>query len=227
MSDALDSLESVLGHRFSRRDLLEQALVHTSTRGNRSDSYERLEFLGDRVLGLAVAELLFESYPKEEEGALAKRFTALVKGETLARVARVLGLGAYIQLSPSEDEAGGRDNPSILADVCEAVLAALYLDGGLDVAKAVVKAQFTALMAEDLRPPKDAKTTLQEWAQGRGLVLPDYVETGRSGPPHAPTFEVSVTVEGEPPTTASGASKRAAEQLAAEALLARLDEEKK
>lgn len=222
MENGLERLEGALGHRFADRALLRRALVHTSTGGRRKDSYERLEFLGDRVLGLAVAEMLYETFPDEEEGALAKRYTQLVRGETLARVAQALDLGPHVVLAPSEADAGGRDNPSILSDVCEAVLAALYLDGGLAPAVALVRRFFTPLMAEDLAPPKDAKTTLQEWAQGRGLALPAYREVARSGPAHEPIFEVSVSVEGEPPASASGPSKRVAEQTAAEALLSRL-----
>lgn len=222
MESGLERLEGALGHRFADAALLRRALVHTSVGGRRKDSYERLEFLGDRVLGLAIAELLYETFPDEEEGALAKRYTQLVRAETLTRVARALDLGAHLVLAPSEDDAGGRENPSILSDVCEAVLAALYLDGGLAPAVALVRKHFTALMAEDLSPPKDAKTTLQEWAQGRGLPLPAYSEVGRSGPAHEPVFEVSVSIQGHEPAAASGPSKRAAEQMAAEALLVRL-----
>lgn len=225
MTKRLDALQADLGHAFADESLLRRALVHTSTGAVRGENYERLEFLGDRVLGLIVAELLFETFEDEDEGALAKRFTQLVRGETLARVARGLDLGAHIVLAPSEADAGGQENPSILADVCESVLAALYLDGGLDAAKAVVRTHFTPLMEEDLRPPKDAKTALQEWAQGRGLPLPVYRETDRSGPAHAPMFEVSASVQGHAPETASGASKRAAEQTAAAALMKRLAKE--
>jgi ribonuclease-3 len=223
MAAAPENLQSRLGHRFRDPDLLRRALVHRSMGEPRAETYERLEFLGDRVLGLIVAELLFETYPDEEEGALAKRFTALVRGETLARVAVALDLGAHVVLAPSEEDAGGRENPSILADACEAVIAALYIDGGLAAAQAFVRAHWTDLMAEDLSPPKDAKTALQEWAQGHGLALPKYTETARSGPAHAPEFEVSVSVQGLTPQGAVGPSKRAAEQAAAAALLDRIE----
>lgn len=220
----LDALERRLGYVFSDKSLLLRALTHTSVIAKkRHDTYERLEFLGDRVLGLVVAEMLYDHFEHEEEGALAKRFTALVRAETLARVALDLDLGAHMVLAPSEEDGGGRENTSILSDVMEAVIAALYREGGFDVAAAFVRGRWTALMGEDLSPPRDAKTTLQEWAQGRGLALPAYVEINRSGPAHAPEFTVSVTVSGLDPVMATGSSKRTAEQAAAMALLADIE----
>ena len=222
MGERLERLEKTLGHRFSQPQLLRQALTHSSTardRAGRGVTNERLEFLGDRVLGLAVADLLCERFPGEEEGALAKRFTALARREALARVAADIGLARHIVLAPGEEEAGGRDNPNLLADTCEAVIAALFLDGGWQTAAGFVRARWEPLMAEDVEPPVDAKTALQEWAQGQGLALPAYDVVERQGPAHAPTFDVEVRVHGRDPARAAGSSKRAAEQGAAEAML--------
>lgn len=221
--DQLDSICLTLNHTFADVSLLERALTHTSAADTPNDSFERLEFLGDRVLGLIVARLLFESFPHEEEGALARRFAALTRREALARVAQDIDLGACLNLSIAEDEAGGRDNPAILADACEAVLGALYLDGGLDRVDVFVRRYWVAMMDEDLAPPKDAKTALQEWAQARGLGLPHYTDIESSGPSHAPTFIISVSVSGEKPQQAKGSSKRAASLAAAEKLLAVLE----
>ncbi len=213
---------AALGHVFERRELLERALIHASDghgREARTDNYERLEFLGDRVLGLVIAELIFATYRDEREGGLARRHTQLVRREALARVAQTIGLGSHIQLSRSEAEGGGRDNPSILADCCEAVIAALYLDGGLPAATRFIHEYWSPLMRETLEPPIDPKTALQDWAQGRGLPLPRYRVTGRTGADHAPKFEIEVAVEGLPSASAGGRSKRAGENEAARAML--------
>ncbi len=213
---------AILGHAFERRELLERALTHPSDghgRDDRTDNYERLEFLGDRVLGLVIADLLFANYPDEREGELARRHTQLVRREALARVASTIGLGAHIQLSASEAETGGRENPSILADCCEAVIAALYLDGGLPAARGFIHEYWIPRMREAREPPTDPKTALQEWAQGRGLPLPHYRVTGRTGADHAPMFEIEVAVEGLAEVTASGRSKRAGENEAAQRML--------
>lgn len=215
------ALEERLGHRFRRRDLLDRALTHGSLGGG-LESYERLEFLGDRVLNLLIAHMLYERFPSEPEGSLARRHTALVRGEALALVARALDLPPLLRLSRGEVDLGGRDNPTLLADVCEALLGALYLDGGLEVAARVVHRHWTPLMDQDLSPPKDPKTSLQEWAQGRGLPLPLYETVGASGPDHAPTFTVTVRVKGCPEARADGTSKRQAEQRAAALLLERV-----
>ena len=217
-----DLLEEVLGHRFSRPDLLRQSLVHssvTTTRRDRVRSNERQEFLGDRVLALVAADLLYHRFPGEDEGAMARRHAALVRREALARVAEAIGLAQHIVMSEGEEETGGRENSALLADTCEAVIAALYLDGGLQAAAAFIRRQWQPLIDEAKAPPVDAKTALQEWAQARGLPLPAYREVAREGPPHAPVFSVAVSVEGLAPATATGASKRAAEQAAAEVLL--------
>ena len=217
----LDALSARLGHRFDRPALLRQALTHASglARGRHGDSYERLEFLGDRVLSLVVAELLFDRFPHEREGEIARRHSALVRREALAEVAAGIDLGAAILLSRGEAETGGRENPAILADVCEAVIAALYLDGGLVCARGFIERHWRPRIEAAARPPMDAKTTLQEWAQGRSLPLPSYREVGREGPDHGPVFTVEVTVVGQAPLRATGASKRAGEQAAAARLL--------
>ena len=225
MKGEAEILEHALGHRFARPGLLGLALTHSSA-SHDGRSNQRLEFLGDRVLGLVVAQALYERFPDEEEGALAPRLAALVRRDALARVARDIGLGGHVVMSQGEEVAGGRDNPSILADACEAVIAALYLDGGMEPAQRFIRRHWLALMEEDTAPPKDSKTELQEWAQGRGLALPDYTETGRRGPAHAPVFSVRVSVQGADPAAATGPSKRAAEQAAAAALLDRIKGDK-
>jgi ribonuclease-3 len=228
MQTNFDDLETVLGHRISSEELLIRALTHTSittSRSDRGDSYERLEFLGDRVLGLVVAHYLFEFYSEENEGALSRRLTGLVRREALVRVAEKIELGRHIILSPGEEDSGGRTNPGILADICEALIAALYLDGGLPAAERFIRTHWTDLMKETITPPRDAKTELQEWAQGRGLPLPSYTEIHREGPAHAPTFSIQVSVNGESPVSAKGLSKRAAEQEAAGALLQQIGAE--
>lgn len=223
MGDAAAGLEGELGHAFARPELLASALTHPSImqgrQPRRSTPYERLEFLGDRVLGLAVAEMLFQRFPEEPEGWLARRHAALVCRETLARVATSIGLAAHLQISKGEEDAGGRANPGTLADACEAVIGALFADGGFAVGTAFVRRFWAPLMEESLAPPKDSKTALQEWAQGLGKPLPVYRTMGMEGPPHEPIFLVSVEVEGVEPVGGQGPSKRTAEQAAATAML--------
>ena len=218
-------LADALGHDFHHAELLAEALTHPSMRSRRGAAkrgYERLEFLGDRVLGLIIAEILWRRFPEEAEGALTRRHTSLVRRETLAGVAKELELGSYIILSPGEEASGARANPSVLADVCEAVIAALYLDGGLPAARRFVERWWEQRLAKLGGPPRDPKTTLQEWAQARGHALPAYRTVATEGPAHRRTFTVTVTVEGLPPATATGSSKRAAETAAAAAALASL-----
>ncbi len=212
-----------LGHGFARPELLARALTHPSAahrQGGIDDSYERLEFLGDRVLGLIVADLLMARFPREPEGALALRHAELVRRETLAEVAAEIGLDRYLRLAKGEEAAGERQNPALLANACEAVIGALYLDGGLVVAWAFVERLWGARLAADARPPQDAKTALQEWAQARALGLPKYREVGREGPAHEPHFMIEVAVEGQETARGEGRSKRLAEQAAATRLLA-------
>jgi ribonuclease III len=230
----------LIGHSFGRPELLAEALTHRSAlgkpahgrrrtrRGTAPANYERLEFLGDRVLGLVVADLLWRRFADEPEGHLTRRLTQLVRREALARVAGELALGRCLLLSPAEAAAGATRNPGILADVVEAVIAAIYLDGGLSAAFAFVERLWAPLIAEmETAPPRDPKTNLQEWAQGRGLPLPDYRLVATSGPDHAPQFTVAVAVTGHHEASATAASKRAAETAAAAALLARLIDPKK
>lgn len=222
---ALAPLIDALGHRFEHMELLTEALTHpsaSSRRGAKHRGYERLEFLGDRVLGLIVAELLWRRFPDEAEGALTQRHTSLVRREALTKVAKAVGLGDHILLSAGEAAAGARANPSVLADVCEAVIAALYLDGGLPAASRFVERWWEAHLAKLGAPPRDPKTALQEWAQARGRPLPAYHTVAVEGPAHRRTFTVTVSVDGLPPATANGSSKRAAEAAAAAAALAAL-----
>ncbi|MGI9419252.1 MAG: ribonuclease III, partial [Geminicoccaceae bacterium] len=216
------TIETWVGHSFSNQDVLTEALTHPSAtrRGkNAPRNNQRLEFLGDRVLGLAVAHLLIARFPHEEEGPLSRRHAHLVRRETLAEIAGEFGLGDMLTFARSEEAGNGRVNPSILADALEALIGALYLDGGLEPAERFVRARWEPHINTMGRPPRDAKTALQEWAQARGLGLPAYTLLETSGPAHAPEFEIEVTLADFPPMTASASSKRQAEQMAAKALL--------
>ena len=219
------ALETALGYRFKSQPLLERALTHSSVRGTdakRTDN-ERLEFIGDRVLGLAIVELLNAAHPTDNEGEMARRYNTLVRGEACARVARNVNLGEHLILSPSESEHGGRDKDNILADAIEAVLGAVFLDGGFPKARDVITRIWTAEQGSQPADVKaDPKSALQEWAQGQGMALPKYVSLVRSGPDHAPVFTAEVRVPGHESAQGTGASKRAAEQAAASAMLARL-----
>ncbi len=217
-----DALLQRLGISFRDHEFLHNALTHSSTGAQRN--YERLEFLGDRVIGLVIAALLFETFTQDSEGDLAKRHAALVQGKTLARIAREVDLGKALRLSEAERAAGGADNDNILADALESVIGALYMDSGLAPCLDLIKRLWGDSVHVLKRPPQDPKTGLQEWAQARGLPLPEYELMGRSGPDHAPAFEIRVTVQGYPPASATGASRRAAEKEAAAILYAHLKE---
>jgi ribonuclease-3 len=229
---SLDDASAAIGYRFSHPELLTEALTHPSAIGPqprrrgrripRAHGYERLEFLGDRVLGLVVAELLWRRFATEPEGALTRRLTALVRRESLARVAAEIGLDRFLILSRSEAAAGGARNAGILADLCEAVIAAIYVDGGFEAARGFVERWWEPLIGTMAAPPRDPKTSLQEWAQGRGLGLPVYRLIETSGPDHGKRFTVGVAVQGADEATATAGSKRAAETAAAAALLQRL-----
>jgi len=211
-------LENALGHTFARRDLLDQALTHASIPS--SVSYERLEFLGDRVLGLVMAEWLLEAFPNEPEGAIAKRFAALVRKEALLEVADALNLATYVRAFMGERTPLARGQDGILADCCEALIAALYLDGGLDIARAFIRRYWETQLTQRARPPQDAKSALQEWAQARGYDRPKYTITDTTGPDHHPHFTVKVTLQGlTEDVVATGPSKKQAEQRAAEQAL--------
>ena len=224
-SEAAAALQAHLGYAFRDPALLEQALTHSSVGdgARRAADNERLEFLGDRVLGLLTAERLIALDPGASEGDLAPRLNALVSRQTCARVARRMDLGPALRLSPAETRTGGRDKDSILAGACEAVVAALYQDGGLEAASPVFLRFWAEEFAALSEPrPKDAKTRLQEWAQGRGRPLPTYSQIGREGPDHAPVFTVGVAVEGCAPARGDGSSRQLAEKAAAQALLDQL-----
>ena len=222
-SGDLAPLAASLGHEFTDLGRLELAVTHSSVAGVEagSSSYERLEFLGDRVLGLVIAEWLLERHPDESEGAIARRHSALVRADALVQVAEAIDLGRYLRLAPGEEVGGGRKKPAILADACEAVIAALYLDGGIAAAGTFIRCAWASVIAAE--PLQDPKTALQHWALARGLPLPRYEILGRSGPDHAPSFDVQVSVRGKEPAAASGPSKRDAEKAAAAALMLRLE----
>ena len=217
------ALDALLGYRFRDRDLLVCALTHPST-GERKErhAYQRLEFLGDRVLALAVAELLLERFPAEDEGALSRRHIGLVRRETIAQVADNIGLGSHVDASASAKAEEGRARESMLADTCEAVIGALFLDGGLSPARAFIRRHWAEAVIASRQPPRDPKTALQEWLQGKGLPLPTYRVVAQAGSAHAPEFTIEVTADDSRRATAIGASKRSAEQAAACTLLAEL-----
>jgi ribonuclease-3 len=223
-------IEAALGYAFHDPALLEEALTHASSvrppagqRGAGRRSYQRLEFLGDRVLGLAIAHLLIEHFPDDAEGALTHRHVALVRKETLAKVAQAIGLGRWLQVASSEALPGGVLKPAMLADACEALIGALYLDGGLDAASGFIVRHWAPLIEAVRSPPRDAKMALQEWAQARGLERPSYRVVATSGPAHAMTFTVEVGLADQAPIVAEGASKRAAERAAAGLMLQRVE----
>ena len=214
------ALEKRLGYRFKNEALLTRALTHASLRGSRKvrEDNERLEFVGDRVLGLAIVELLEETYPTATEGELARHLNRLVRGETCAKVGRALGLGDFLMLSESEAGSGGRLKTTILADAVEAVLGAIFLEAGYNKARDVVRKLWENEEVSFGYAAADPKSALQEWAQGQGLALPSYVEVERTGPDHAPRFTSEVRIRGKAPARGEGASKRVAEQAAATAM---------
>lgn len=225
-------LPQTIGYEFNRHELLEEALTHPSalvpeSRRRRRPApvkrdFERLEFLGDRVLGLVVADYLWRHFESEPEGDLTRRHTHFVRREALVRVAETIGLGRHLVLSRAEATAGAAGNPGILADACEALIAAIYLDGGFEAASAFVRRFWEPLIEEMQEPPRDPKTALQEWVQARGLPLPAYELVATSGPDHAPLFTVAASVAGGDPASATASSKRTAEAKAAALLLDRL-----
>jgi ribonuclease III len=215
------ALEVRIGHVFADRNLIAAALTHVSAAaGRKRETYQRLEFLGDRVLGLAVSRMLYEAFPEAGEGELSRRLAGLVRKESCAEVALAWGVDCYVRLGEIEQQTR-TPNMAILGDVCEAIVGAVFLDAGFEAAKAVVIASFGERMHSPGRPLRDPKTALQEWAQARGLPAPLYRETARSGPDHAPEFTISVEVPGYRHAEAKGFAKRLAEQAAAAAFIAR------
>jgi ribonuclease-3 len=216
-----DELQRRLGHDFQNPGLLIRALTHVSAPTASEGSYQRLEFLGDRVLGLTIAEMLYAAFPAAPEGELSRRLSELVRRETCAEVALAWDLGPFLKLGAGEVQSGGRRNPAILADACEAIIGAVFLDGGYPAAKALVERAFGALLSASRRSLRDPKSALQEWAQGRGWPTPSYTVVERVGPDHAPQFRVIARVKGIESGLGVGTSKRAAEQEAARNLLLR------
>ncbi len=217
-------IEDRIGYRFADKALLERALTHISALSgprSRAGSYQRLEFLGDHVLGLVISDMLFRAFPFADEGELSRRLADLVRKETCADVARAMDLGPAMRLGNSEIHAGGRQRVAILGDVCEALIGAVFIDGGYAPAADLVERFWQERMLRPVRPLRDPKTVLQEWAQGRGMPAPSYREVERSGPDHDPEFRVAVVIADREPTEGVGRSKRSAEQAAAAAMLTR------
>ena len=218
--DDLASLEAELGYSFRDRGFLVLALTHIGATTKRNATYQRLEFLGDRVLGVCVAAMLYAAFPDAEEGELSRRLADLVRRETCADVALAWGVEAHIRLGQGEKTIAALKR-AILGDLCESIIGAVFLDGGFAPAADLVTRAFGERMRAPTRPLRDPKTLLQEWAQARGLATPNYAELARSGPDHAPEFTVAVTIERYAAIEAKGPSKRIAEQAAAAAFIER------
>ena len=218
----LAKLEEAIGHRFKDRSLLEMALTHISALTGTptvGPHYQRLEFLGDRVLGLVAADLVYRRFPDIAEGALSRRFNLLVRKETCAEVAESWNVAPHIRLGIGEKQSGLRKKAALLGDVCEAIIAAVFLDAGFDVAFKVVESAFAGKLAEPGRVTRDAKSRLQEWAMGLGMPAPTYRLVERTGPDHAPVFIISAELPGYESVRGEGASKKIAEQKAARAFM--------
>jgi len=221
---ATAAVEARIGHKFADSNLLAQAFTHVSALKSgrkRGDSYQRLEFLGDHVLGLVVSDMLYHAFPSADEGELSKRLAELVRKESCADVAKSLGLLDDIKLGAVGSGAHARLRKSVLGDICEAVIGAIFLDGGHAAAAEFVKRNWTERMHKPRRPLRDPKTVLQEWAQGKGLPTPAYREVERTGPHHDPQFRVAVDLPGLAPAEGVGGSKRAAEKVAASVMIER------
>ncbi|MEJ2626294.1 MAG: ribonuclease III [Pseudolabrys sp.] len=218
------ALEDRIGYQFADKTLIDRALTHISalSGGKRAESYQRLEFLGDHVLGLVVSDMLYREFQRADEGELSRRLADLVRKETCADVAREMDVGPALRLGSSESNAGGRLRETILADACEALIGAVFLDGGYAASEAFVVRFWQERMLKPARPLRDSKTMLQEWAQARGLPTPAYRELARTGPHHDPEFRVAVTLPDRPAAEGLGSSKRAAEQAAAAQMLAQV-----
>ncbi len=221
---SLAALEERIGYKFRTSGIVDQALTHVSALKpgkSRSETYQRMEFLGDRVLGLAISEMLFRIFPKATEGEMSRRLSDLVRLETCAAVAEDWSLNEWLRLGSAEASTGGARKKAILGDVCEALIGAVFLDGGYEPARALVEKGWQTRLTQPKRPLRDPKTAVQEWAQARGKPPPVYREIERAGPAHQPEFTISVEVEGHAPIEARGASKRVAEQAAAQAFMLR------
>ncbi len=221
---AILALEDSLGHRFADGAVLTAALTHVSalkSNSKRSASYQRLEFLGDHVLGLVVSDMLFRAFPEADEGELSKRLADLVRKETCADVGRALGLAEAIKVGTVGAAVGEKLRKSIVGDVCEAVIGAVFVDGGYAAASELIERMWSERMLRPMRALRDPKTVLQEWAQGQGLPTPTYREIERTGPHHDPHFRIAVELPGIAAAEGDGPSKRAAEKAAASAMLER------
>jgi ribonuclease III len=217
----LADLEARLGYRFRDPELALLALTHLSAQATGGRSYQRLEFLGDRVLGVVVADQLYRFFPNASEGELSMRLAKLVRRETCAAIAVEWEVGPHVVLGLGEARGGGRKKAAILSDVCESLIGAVYVDGGFEAARELILRSWGARFTADAEPKRDAKTEVQEWAQARALPGPHYEEVARSGPAHAPLFVMRVVLQGYEPETGEATSKRAAEQAAARAFLNR------
>lgn len=216
----MKQLEKSIGYTFKNAKLLNQALTHPSALpSGQGVEFERLEFLGDRVLGVVVAKWLFEAFPYEKEGDLAKRLAGLVRKETLVSVAKAIELTQFMRMKREKGVSGDKRLETLLADACEALIGALYLDGGLEIAHQFIHHHWEDLFNKTSEPPRDSKSILQEWIQGKGKSHPQYVVLRSSGPAHSPHFVVQVQLEGLPPMTGEGSSKREAEKVAAQNML--------
>jgi len=225
LSAELKAFEKRLGYHFETPKLLSEAVTHASMSTSNRDDNQRLEFLGDRVLGLVMAEALLKLDTGASEGQLAPRFNALVRKEACADVAREIDIGAVLRLGRSEMLSGGRRKQALLGDAMEAVIAAVYIDGGFDAAREMILRLWGARTTSVKQDARDAKTSLQEWAQARGLEPPQYVLTKRSGPDHAPVFTIAARLSTGQTASATAGAKRAAEQDAAALLLAQLEQD--
>jgi len=217
----LADLEARLGYHFRDPELATLALTHLSAQAAGGRSYQRLEFLGDRVLGVVVADSLYRSFPAASEGELSMRLAKLVRWETCAEIAAEWDVGPHAVLGMGEARGGGRKKGAILADLCESLIGAVYVDGGFEAARGLIERTWAARLTADAEPARDAKTALQEWAQARALPAPRYEEAARSGPAHAPVFVMRVDLPGFASEKGEATSKRAAEQAAAQAFLDR------
>ena len=219
-----ERVTEIIQYKFRDGGLLSDALTHPSRRAaGKASPYERLEFLGDRVLGLVIAEILLKSFPGESEGDLAKRHAGLVRAEACELIAKKWELDLHLHAAASEFTDGKILNPTTLSDAAEALIGAIYLDSDFETARAIIMRFWTPLLNAKLAPPIEAKSALQEWAQGKGLPLPEYREVKRTGPVHAPEFVIEVSVEGIKPSRGTGTSRRAAEKAAATALLRKIN----
>lgn len=221
--EKISTLEEKIGYYFRNKSLLVQSLTHPSTKKNQNTKdYERLEFLGDSVISLLISEILYQYFPFEDEGALAKRRASLVCRDGLAEVALIIGLGEYLILSTGEEQSGGRNNKANLENAFEALVAAIYVDNGLESARAFIDKFLKPIVFNSKEPPKDPKSKLQEWAQKQGMDLPKYEMVSITGPAHQPEITISLSIK-DKSVTKNSSSRKEAERQAAEEMLKLLE----